>query len=209
MCSSCAAASAGAALGVAAFECELDHWPTSLILPLLASGYCGRGRLRPCGTCRARSSGARSAPASRRAAAPGRPGCRPCAARLRCVGAAEIPVRPVRDVGAVEGRAEIVRPQAARAGLGQHLRIVDAGWCRAGPDRRCDRAGPRSNAAARRRALRIARISRAAPHRGALVRRAGRHLDDDAAGRLAPPGRRERADLGALRRRRGRRGGRR
>src|SRR3954453_10043495 len=25
---------------VAAFVCEFDHWPTSLILPLLASGYC-------------------------------------------------------------------------------------------------------------------------------------------------------------------------
>src|SRR6187431_2854736 len=25
---------------VAAFECEFDHWPKSLILPLLASGYC-------------------------------------------------------------------------------------------------------------------------------------------------------------------------
>src|SRR6186997_2718293 len=25
---------------VAALECEFDHWPMSLILPLLASGYC-------------------------------------------------------------------------------------------------------------------------------------------------------------------------
>src|SRR4029077_2685757 len=25
---------------LAAFECEFDHWPKSLILPLLASGYC-------------------------------------------------------------------------------------------------------------------------------------------------------------------------
>jgi hypothetical protein len=34
---------------------------------------------------------------------------------------------------------------------------------------------------------------------GALVRHADRHLDDDAAGRFAPPARCDRADLGALR----------
>ena len=30
----------GCGAWIAAFECEFDHWPTSLILPLLASGYC-------------------------------------------------------------------------------------------------------------------------------------------------------------------------
>src|SRR4051794_9081674 len=33
----------GGGAWVAAFECEFDHWPRSLILPLLASGDCVAG----------------------------------------------------------------------------------------------------------------------------------------------------------------------
>ena len=106
---------------IAAFECELDHWPTSLILPLLASGYwvAVGSPLRYFSSAVARrevSTGVSARGWTRSA------GLSTCAARLRWYGAAVIPVRPVRDVGAIEGRAEILRPQAARAGLGQHLR---------------------------------------------------------------------------------------
>ena len=101
---------------------------------------------------------------------------------------------------AVGGRSEIVRPQSARAGLRRHGRIVEPH--RGDPGRIGRPVGPHLDAL-RRNAERREHAADFA-HRiggGDLVAGRGRHLDQDAAGRLAPPGAGERRDVGALRRR--------
>ena len=114
------------------------------------------------------------------------------------VGAAEIVVRLVLVVALVlVRRAEILRPQAAGAGDCRDFRIVE-------PDRRDmpriagwywrDADCARRHAGGREHRLDLAqRILR-----GARVRRADRHVDDDGAGALAQPVLRHAHDVGAL-----------
>ena len=102
-------------------------------------------------------------------------------------------------------RAEVLRPQAARAGHRRNLRIAQ-------PDRRqragivgpvvTQRDGARGHAARHQHRLDFPERRRGR----ARVRRIDRDIGDDRAGAFAHPGLRQSHDVGALRRRRGRRG---
>ena len=82
MCESCAALIRRLSLRLRVLKCEFDHLPTSLMVALVdrdRRSPCSR----PCGTCRARSSGGRCRPAFRARGCTRSAGLSTMAARLR------------------------------------------------------------------------------------------------------------------------------